>query len=537
MAATGITFESLPREIHALVQSSLPPVDVKSTRLASTACSRAYRLHCQRVYLSASSRDITVLRAIADSPSYRNDVEELVWDDARLVTKPRRFDPYSNDDDDDDSDDEAADGTCPGWFRRGCERSIQDLKDTPCRDGPLPQHVRKRTLLRAAWDLDQCWEFYKALLVDQEQVLQSGSDIEALRYALQHFPSLRTITITPTAHGKLFMPAYQTPKIRSFPENLIYPIPYAWPYCDPGNNQPEVQPWNGNDGIWSGYSKILQTLEDCKNNITDFIVDTHGFDTGINCYAVCDESSVQANLAKLCARQGFRRLDLALFVNGLEHDGFMPLRSGKLYSTLSAAKDIEHFHFSTSLEMDMSGEAAQLDEDDEDMDEHHLPLRSLFPVDTWSNLRFFGITKFLVLTSDLVDLLGVLPQSVARVELNFLMFLQRGTYGDLLEQMRQRLDWANRALDARPRVVISVPPDANDRPTLVVTVDNQVNAFLYQNGPNPFFSSDMGVMANYAEHGVGAVEWDWLDPEHRRPYADDETQQEQGYYGYMDWDE
>lgn len=158
-------------------------------------------------------------------------------------------------------------------------------------------------------------------------------------------------------------------------------------------------------------------------------------------------------------------------------------------------------------------------------------------MDTWSNLRFFGITKFLVLTSDLVDLLGALPQSVARVELNFLMFLKRGTYGDLLKQMRQRLDWAYRAPDARPHVAISVPPDANDRPTLVVTVDNQVNTFLYRDEPNPFFSSATGVMTNYAEHGVGAVEWDWLDPEHRRPYADAETQEEQGYYGYMDWDE
>lgn len=224
MAANGITFESLPREVHALVQSSLPPIDVKNTRLTSSTCSRVYHLHYQNVYLSASSRDITVLRAIADSPSHRNDVEELVWDDARLATKPQRFDPYSNDDGD-DSDDEAADGACPGWFRRGCERSLQDLKDTPCLDGPLPQHLRKRTLLRPAWDLDQCWEFYKVLLADQEEVLQSGSDIEALRYALQQFPSLRTITITPTAHGKLFIPACLTPKIRSFPENLIYPIP------------------------------------------------------------------------------------------------------------------------------------------------------------------------------------------------------------------------------------------------------------------------------------------------------------------------
>lgn len=99
-------------------------------------------------------------------------------------------------------------------------------------------------------------------------------------------------------------------------------------------------------------------------------MDTHGFDTGINCYAVCDDSSAQSTLANLCARQGFRRLDLALFVHGLEHDGFVPLRSGKLRSTLSTAKDIEHFHFSTSLEMDVSGEAAQLDEDDEDMDQH-----------------------------------------------------------------------------------------------------------------------------------------------------------------------
>lgn len=557
MASPTSRLEAFPPELSATIQSRLTNLDVKNLRLVSSKCSDAFRLHFKRIFLSANSRNIQVLRAIADHPSYRFDVQELVWDDARLIRKPRNQGTWPLEDDGGGpADDKWTERNCPYWFQAACERSIEQLRHSVGHDGALPQHTRKRDRLQAAWDLGKCWEYYEKLLTDEDEVIESGGDIEALRYALERFPSLQTITVTPATHGILFLPAYNTPMIRSFPDGFLYPIPRTWPAFEDHGEAPTVMIWN-DDGdaadveirdayydsgrqyrnLWRGYSAVLQSLVDHENTITELIVDAHGFDTGVNCYAVCEDCPEQKNFARLCAKDGFRRLDLALFVNGTEHSAFAPLRSGKLRSALSTANDMQHFHFSTNLEMDMSGEMAQLESFDEEMDEHFVSLGSLFPVDTWSHLQVFCLTKFLVLNSDLVALLGKLPQSVRSVELNMLLFLQHGTYQELLEQMDQQLDWRSRPRGLQPNVSISVPPNWNHATaTQAVTLGDSVVKFLYQDGMNPF-SSRSEAGANYAQYGQGAIEWDWFDPEHRRPYEDDQTQADRGYYGYMDWDD
>lgn len=98
-------------------------------------------------------------------------------------------------------------------------------------------------------------------------------------------------------------------------------------------------------------------------------------------------------------------------------------------------------------------------------------------------------------------------------------------------------DWRDRPPWAQPDVSISVPPiGETSKSERVVTLDDPVAVFLYRGGVNPF-PNKRNVDANYAQHGIGAIEWNWFDPEHRRPYDDDNIQTEKGYYGYMSWDE
>lgn len=549
MATASSLLKALPPELLASIQANLPLADVKNLRLTSSYCAKAFRLYYNRVYLSANSQNIQVLRAIADHPKYRLDVEELIWDDARL-SRPR-LEPFEDDDsfDYDDINDEEE---CPTWFEKACEESVEAFKCSRFGDGALPHHLLKRTRFKKAWSAAKSWDYYKDLVADEEKVLRSGADVEALRHALQYFPALTTITITPTAYGRLFLPVYKSPMIRGFPEQLIYPIPRPWPYSEAGTVRSDVEPWDrGQDSdrsdfshsvitggstycdLWRGYSIVLQALSDVEHNVTNFIIDTRGIVTGVNCYALLNECIEQDNFTKLCAKKEFRRLDLALFMSGLEEMGFAPLRSGKLRLALSAATDMQHFHFITSLEMDISGRMARLQPEDESIDEDLLPLTSMFPVEDWPRLQFFGLTKALVLISDLVGFLEKLPCSVRFIELNSLMFLSQGTYGDLLVEMRQRLDWGQRPSEARPRISISVPRYLRDHTTVMVTVSDQVNRFLYENGKNPFFSTETRQMDNYVDYGVDAVEWDWFEPNHRRPYLDENTQWEQGYRGYM----
>lgn len=58
--------------------------------------------------------------------------------------------------------------------------------------------------------LDVSWDSYWQLLLQQEAILSSGTDVGAQRYGSERFPSLKRITITPVAHGFLFRPMYET---------------------------------------------------------------------------------------------------------------------------------------------------------------------------------------------------------------------------------------------------------------------------------------------------------------------------------------
>lgn len=61
-------------------------------------------------------------------------------------------------------------------------------------------------------------------------MLLSKAHVRALEEAwrLRRFLAVRTITITPAAHGRLFYPLFETPMIRAFPPGFIYPLQRGW---------------------------------------------------------------------------------------------------------------------------------------------------------------------------------------------------------------------------------------------------------------------------------------------------------------------
>lgn len=580
---TGLV--TLPQEICDAIRPHLPTKAIKNLRLTSSKCCAAFPLHFRRVFLSANSCNIRVMREIASHPVYRLQVEELVWDDAQLARCPDKRDRFAlagahgDSDADEDSDEDfdysyfpyneksapdnqnddvvelPSDDSRPSWFRRLCKLSERMLKASPGLDGPTPYHMRKRDRWQAAWDLDTCWTYYQNLLADESQVMDSGADKAAMRYALTAFPSLTKITLTPAAHGLLFTPIYETPMIRSLPDQLIYPIPRGWPYFNRFSTQdmPDVIPWNDNTDIgvfripgaaageknrslWRGYSLVLDCLATTDHNIREFDIDSHGVETGINCYAVCHDCPERDNFIKLCSRDGFRKLHLELYVNGIECYDYAPLQDNRLRSALSAAADLEYFHFGTSMDMDVSGRLYRLHADSEDMDHDFVSLSSLLPVDRWSNLRFFGLSQFAVWIPDLVDFLGKLPLAVQNVELSCLMFLQSGTFRGLLEQMKDELLWAHRTPEQRPALTMSVSIDRNRAFTWHrVILKNTVNDFLYRDGPNPFCDeTDPEGDGNTVRRGQGDLQWDCYEPELARLY-DDYATQRPNQFGYIDW--
>lgn len=68
-------------------------------------------------------------------------------------------------------------------------------------------------------------------LGDQSSVLDSGSDADALLYSITRFPSLKRITLTPSAHGVMVVPLYGALMLPAFPNGFAY-MPPGWPRAE-----------------------------------------------------------------------------------------------------------------------------------------------------------------------------------------------------------------------------------------------------------------------------------------------------------------
>lgn len=527
----------LPAALHVCIISHLSNRDIKSLRLACTFFRGIARLRLHRVFISSHQRDIQVLRAIADSDTFRSGVTELIWDDARLSNSPRLARAHDGNEENENSKAGGDDASeVPQWFINACHENIDDLNSRRGLDADRPEHAAQAEQLRALLPADACWAYYQEMLREQDAVIASGADEATFRYALQRFSSLERVTITPAAHGWLFSPLYETPTIRALPRGFNYPIPRGWPTapdaCPPHSMPPWPDPGPDSDSKadseaykeqWRGVRIALRVLTEpqADHSVTEFILDAHHLNTGLNCriFEHPATSAECANLSALLRRPGFARLDLALAVGGQEGLEWSALRGGHLRDALAGAPDLRHFSLRTDVVPDPDAQALVRGSGSDA--KHHTPLERIIPAGAWARLQHFGLSGFLVAQADVVKLLGALPGSLRSVELSFLHFVDGGgDWRGLLGEMRDTFDWRGREAASRPEVTVGhdliVP-----RCGRAVWADRKaVGNFLYVDGPNPF--GDEGdptpnqiVMGN----GMG-VERDAFDPSHERPYVD-----------------
>jgi hypothetical protein len=487
-------------------------------------------LRINRVFISANPRNIEVARAIADHEIYRRGIVEIIWDDSLLVTledNEGRFRESSSDDSDTLGNND--DGP-PRWFKRELKDNLDHiLKQRMRRDDPnLPMHIANSRRAAALISTEEAWSYYRILIQQQKEILSSGeADVSTLRYALERFPSLKRITITPAAHGVLFHPLYQTPMIRSFPRELNYPIPYGWLGMMMHVNYPRAPPPGAPADTtmdpWRGFRAVTRVLADVRDHrITELVLDTGSLVCGVSCRIFEGPCREYEDLVSLLRRPGFRRVDLALIVGGEAYEDWPSFRSGNLSQMLASAESLEHVALSTTVECDP---AADSEQGGNGHMRNLIPVKSIFPVNKWPRLRHLKLSQFLVKQADVVDLLVALPETLRSVELSFLLFLDGGgNYRDMLDEMRERLgSWREREKSARPRVVIGIEWRQHMVWTArAIWVEREVGEFLYGAGENPF-------RENRIRYGFGVVR-DVFQPEYERPYVDFETMEELGYY-------
>ena len=520
MASSGLVL--LPAEILALVVSHLSNNDVKSLRLTCKRVHAKTKLRLDRVFLSANPRDVQVFRAVADDDTFRHGIVEIIWDDAVIQDTAREHDGTEYNVYEADEDEEEEYPGVPPWFSRACEKNNFELRSRYI-DDVLDRPERA---LSAQLPVHESWERFQEWRAEQRRVITTGADVAAFRYGLARFPSLRTITVTPSMHGyNIGHPLYDTPAIRSFPPGFNYPLPRGWPTAGEAEPPVEMLPWADEDGgteayrdRWHGFRIVLRELakQTDSQRVLELNLDAHQLTTGINCRIFESPNPEYDQFVSLLRQPGFRRLDLALSVGAQEHFGWPAFRSALLKRALSKiGQDLTHVSLSTDVDLDIP-DMEWID----DPDGHHIPLLgAIFPVDRWPRLCHFGLSRFLVTRADLLSLLAALPPTLRSVELGNLKFLDEGGHWrGLLEDIRDCLEWRDRPAQDRPRVTLhDAEIDGERRPGREVWLEAAVAEFLYRNGENPFGQS--GCHRGQIDKGQGGVVRDAFDPEYERPHV------------------
>ncbi|CCT72873.1 uncharacterized protein FFUJ_12767 [Fusarium fujikuroi IMI 58289] len=512
----------LPQELINAISQYLDGSDLKALRETCLAMAQAIPLHFDRVFISANSLNIQVFNAIADHETFRHQVTEIIWDDARLFTGPEMW-QYNNEWKyyDWEPDQIVTENGCPMWFQKGSSTSDKEWWDNynvPVADNHM--------------GLSECWEYYKPLLEDQKYVLATNADIEAFKHGLRRFTSLKRVSITPATHGRHYHPLYRTPMIRAFPPGFDYPIPKAWPTApmdDAGEWQDDFS-WISEEGDaqyqwfygthctdekykekWRGYQLVSRALVECENQVTELKIGGHEIMSGLNCRIFDQSCAEYDNFCTLLSRPGFRYVDLHLFTGVIEREDWVTYKTGLLGDALAQAKDIEHLSVRATTDIK---DAFPQQLDPGDLEKPLFPLRAVFPIDHWPRLQHFGISNFLVELDDLIDVLSCLPPTLRCVELISLAFRNpEHGYDDLVRQMRDNLDWRLRPAEERPKVHMICCGEVGCVEDEFIEVDDAVCSYLYGDGENLFEPE-----SSHVARGRGAFRRDPLDPDFRTPF-------------------
>ncbi|KAI8659800.1 hypothetical protein NCS56_01198000 [Fusarium sp. Ph1] len=99
---------------------------------------------------------------------------------------------------------------------------------------------------------------------------------------------------------------------------------------------------------------------------------------------------------------------------------------------------------------------------------------------------------------------------------------RQGNYWGLLSDIRDKLGWRNRPVDARVKICVLITFNQHNRAGRYIRLDKEVQDYIYGSGPPPFGPS------GYISCGTGVQE-DELNPHWKRPYEDARVLRSLGY--------
>lgn len=193
--------------------------------------------------------------------------------------------------------------------------------------------------------------------------------------------------------------------------------------------------------------------------------------------------------------------------NGVyEYAGFT---SGHFSKAISSAKELTHIHLTVALEPGDSNDPVS-------------HIKDILPMQKWPNLHHFGLSKFSVKIPGLINLFRSVP-SLRSVELGPIRFPYDERYwSELLDRMRDELDWNKRDRSLRAAVSISVEIAQTESGRFDLLTD-EISNFLYETGEIPTSESS----CHFPKRGMGTL-YDIFEPEYSRPHVHFRELQELG---------
>ncbi|KAH7469576.1 hypothetical protein FOMA001_g14012 [Fusarium oxysporum f. sp. matthiolae] len=186
----------LPLELLSQVICTLPNVDIKSLRLTCSFLGANALPRLNRAFISTNPRDIEVFTLIANHDVFRFKITEIIYDDSRIDSSRARqhegvYEGYTDDP-----------TRVPYWFQRVYGSMIHVI-DSKEEQYPSFPHIKEAFKNRHS--LAESYGVYRKLKSQQDEVLASGRDADALRYGVSRFPNLKRVTLSSWKTRKTFV--------------------------------------------------------------------------------------------------------------------------------------------------------------------------------------------------------------------------------------------------------------------------------------------------------------------------------------------
>jgi hypothetical protein len=490
------TLLDLPTEMLELICQHLSNMDLKRLRLANRQLAEEVELRIDRVYVSPKRANLDCLNNILNHPLYRLQVQEIVWDEAQLVSIAT-IQEFCQVLEYDASIAKMVLGDHLKTLMRsgGDDTEFEQIKVEDCvQEDGRPNDIGKAILLSAndhksryyiannaaKMSVKESYELYQKLYQDEKEIIKRGWDVALLQRALTELPTLKRITLTSEVWtNRSHFPSYHTPFFRALPAGFRMPSVV-------GSVLKRPLPEQRLSIDWRGYSIIMSSLVTCPvPHLREFIVDSGSERVGLPHELVALPNIDYTNTLRMLSSTPLKMLQLPFCDSTAFDHSASRVGLDLLEHVITAAPHLEHLDLKFCIVLEEENLRFPLSYGFFERNcpgLKHIALRHAQARFDW---LFNLVTTSKNLQSILLDKIHIIDPAGRRPdEIEPLFFTRLKEHFAAASQQGPSFTWIG-DIPAQP----NYQNDYQKR-LLCQVLDDDLNAFLYDDGELPFYTVD-----------------------------------------------